>query len=117
MPNSLSFKNIDSFIAAIAGFFVIQLYTAYSGIGVSPDSIMYTSAARSLVNEGALITFNGLPLVDFPVFYPTFLACVMFVSGTDPFSAGPVLNGLMFAALIYLCGWIMQRFTATTHLY
>lgn len=117
MPLPRYSKNIDAVIAAIAGFLIIQLYTAYSGIGVSPDSIMYASAARSLVDEGALITFNGLPLVDFPVFYPTFLAGVSFVSGTDPFTAGPVLNGLMFAALLYLCGWIMQRFTSTSHLY
>ena len=117
MPNSRSFKNIDSLIAAVAGFFVIQLYTAYSGIGVSPDSIMYTSAARSLVDEGALITFNGLPLVDFPVFYPSFLAAIMFITGVDPFTYGPVLNGVMFALLLYLCGWIMQRFISTSHLY
>ncbi|MFD0750222.1 hypothetical protein ACFQZS_08730 [Mucilaginibacter calamicampi] len=117
MPLAHSFKNIDSVIAAVAGFFIIQLYTAYSGIGVSPDSIMYASAGRSLVDEGALITFNGLPLVDFPVFYPTFLASVIFITGIDPFTFGPVLNGLMFATLLYLCGWIMQRFVATTHLY
>lgn len=112
-----TYKNIDSVIAAIAGFFIIQLYTAYSGIGVSPDSIMYASAARSLVDEGALITFNGLPLVDFPVFYPTFLAAVIFITGADPFTAGPVLNGLMFAGLLYLCGWIMQRFVSISRLY
>ena len=117
MPHPRYLRNLDSLIAAILGFLIIQLYTAYSGIGVSPDSIMYASAARSLVDEGALITFNGLPLVDFPVFYPSFLAAIMFVTGVDPFTYGPILNGLMFGGLLYLCGWIMQRFTATTHLY
>jgi len=117
MQLSRNFQNIDSLIAAIAGFVIIQLYTAYGGIGVSPDSIMYTSAARSLVDEGALITFNGLPLVDFPVFYPTFLAAVTFITRVDPFTAGPILNGLMFATLLYLCGWIMDRFTVTSRLY
>lgn len=117
MLNSRSFKNIDSLVFAIAGFFIIQLYTAYSGIGVSPDSIMYASAARSLVDEGALITFNGLPLVDFPIFYPTFLASVSFITGVDPFTFGPILNGVMFATLLYLCGWIMQQFVRATHLY
>jgi hypothetical protein len=117
MPNSRYLRDIDSIVAAIAGFFIIQVYTAYSGIGVSPDSIMYASAARSLVNEGALITFNGLPLVDFPVLYPTFLAAVTFITRVDPFTAGPVLNGVLFGALLYLCGWIMQRFIYTSHSY
>lgn len=117
MPRPSYLKNIDSLIAAIVAFFIIQLYTAYSGIGVSPDSIMYASAARSLVNQGALITFNGLPLVDFPVFYPTFLAIFTLITGTDPFSGGPILNGLLFATLLFLCGWIMQHFTAVTRLY
>jgi hypothetical protein len=91
-------KNIDTLIAAVAGFYIIYLFTTYSGIGVSPDSIMYTSTARNLHAQGLMHTFRG-PLVDFPVFYPLFLALVTLITGADPIAAGPILNGLLFAVV------------------
>ncbi|CAN5313839.1 hypothetical protein BH09BAC6_BH09BAC6_17370 [soil metagenome] len=110
-------KNYDTLIASAAGFYLIYLYTKYSGIGVSPDSIMYTSAARSLHAHGSLITFNNTPITDFPVFYPFFLWIILFTTGADPFAAGPVLNGLLYAALIFLSGWMIQRFRPNSWLY
>jgi hypothetical protein len=109
-------KNIDTLIAAVAGFYIIYLFTTYSGIGVSPDSIMYTSTARNLHAQGLMHTFRG-PLVDFPVFYPLFLALVTLITGADPIAAGPILNGLLFAALIWMCGWIMAGFQFSSRLY
>jgi hypothetical protein len=55
--------NLDSLIAATIGFYVIYLFTAYSGIGISPDSIMYASTASNIQAHGTLITFNKGPLV------------------------------------------------------
>ena len=110
-------KNYDTLIASAAGFFLIYLYTRYSGIGISPASIMYTSAARSFSTSGALTTFNNLPIVDFPIFYPLFLGVITFITRIDPIVAGPVLNGLLFAIVIYLSGWLMQRFTSPSYLY
>jgi hypothetical protein len=117
MQLSRYLKNIDSFIAAIIGFYVVYLFTNYSGIGISPDSIMYTSAARSLNTDGTLTTFNNLPLVDFPVFYPLFLGIIQFITRVDPIAAGPVIDGLLFAAVIFLSGWIMERFINTARIY
>ncbi len=111
------FKTYDTFIASAVGFYLIYLYTRYSGIGISPDSIMYTSAARNLHTHGSLITFNSTFITDFPVFYPFFLWIVLAVTGIDPIAAGPVLNGLMFATLIFLSGWIIQRFRSGPWLY
>jgi len=110
-------KNYDTFIAAVLGFIAIQMFCSYSGIGVSPDSIMYTSAARSLNTNGTLQTFNHIPIVDFPVFYPMFLGGIMFITHIDPVVFGAILNGLMFATLIYTAGWIMQRFVPTNRVY
>src|ERR1700742_3689957 len=93
-------KYIDLMLFPIAGIFAIYLFTKYSGVGVSPDSIMYTSAARSLHATGSLITFNNTPITDFPVFYPVFLWLELVITGVDPIKAGPVLNGLLFAATI-----------------
>ena len=110
-------KNYDTFIAALLGFFAARIFCSYSGIGISPDSIMYVSAARSLNTNGTLQTFNHIPIVDFPVFYPIFLGCIKFITRIDPVIYGSVLNGLMFAGLIYTSGWIMHRFVPTSRVY
>ncbi|RVU02683.1 hypothetical protein EOD41_01725 [Mucilaginibacter limnophilus] len=110
------FKHIDILIAAIAGFYIIQLFTAYSGVGISPDSIMYASTAESIYKHGNLITFNGTPLVFFPVFYPAFLS-LSFLFGVNAVQAGPVINGLLFAVTIFLCGWILNRIKPAYILY
>jgi hypothetical protein len=93
-------KNFDTLLFCAIGFYAIYLFTSYSGVGVSPDSIMYTSAARSFTAHGTLHTFNHIPIVDFPVFYPVFLGLIRFISGVDPVSFGAVLNMILFATLI-----------------
>ncbi|QKJ29651.1 glycosyltransferase family 39 protein [Mucilaginibacter mali] len=110
--------NIDCLIAALAGFYIIHMFARYSGIGISPDSIMYASTAQNIHDHFSLITFNNLPLTFFPVFYPTFLSICIFISGgVDPVSAGPVINGLLFGAVIYLTGYITTKFKAPSLVY
>ncbi|MGZ3754619.1 MAG: hypothetical protein ACXVAY_19385 [Mucilaginibacter sp.] len=111
------FKYLDAILFSIAGFCIVYLFTKYSGVGVSPDSIMYTSAARSLHSSGSLITFNNTAITDFPVFYPVFLWFVLAITGVDPIAAGPVINGVLFAALLLLSGRIIQQFKPGSWLY
>lgn len=101
-------KNIDSLIAAIAGFFIIMLFTQYGGIGISPDSIVYTSAAKTFATKGKLLVFGAMPLVDFPVMYPLFLSFIKWITRQDLVEAGRYINGALFAILVYLCGCIME---------
>jgi hypothetical protein len=103
-------KHGDSLLASVAGFFIIYFFTQHGGIGISPDSIAYTSTARNLVAGNGLFSFGGHPLVDFPAFYPLFLSLVMLLSGLDVVACAPVLNGLMFSVVIFLSGVIMERF-------
>ncbi|MDB5115895.1 MAG: hypothetical protein JWQ79_1387 [Mucilaginibacter sp.] len=110
-------KHIDTFIAAIIGFYVIHLFTKYSGVGISPDSIMYASTATNIQAHGTLITFNETPLVFFPVFYPFFLAVIQFFSHVDPITAGATINSFLFAAVILTSGWILSRFVAHSRIY
>lgn len=110
-------KNIDSFLAAIAGFIAIHIYTKYSGIGISPDSIMYASTARNIYEHGSLLTFNGSPLVFFPVFYPFFLSVVLFISRVDTITAAPVINGILFAAVIFTSGYTISKFKSQSLIY
>jgi len=96
---------------------LIWLYTKYSGVGLSPDSVMYTSAARSLHTNGSLITFNNTAITDFPVFYSVFLWLGLVVTGIDPFAAGWFLDALLFATLIFLSGFIIQKFNPGSWIY
>lgn len=107
----------DTLIASAVGVYLIYLFTKYSGIGIWPDSIMYTSAARSLVHTGKLTTFNSTPLTDFPVFYPVFLAAILALTGVDPFVAGVAINCVLFAVTIFLSGFIIQRFRPQSWIY
>lgn len=111
-------KNLDSLIAAILGFVAVHIYTKYSGVGVSPDSIMYASTARSIYEHGTLITFNGGPLVFFPVFYPFFLSIALFITGgVSTIAAAPVINGILFGTVIFSSGYIISKFDAKSVIY
>jgi len=104
-------RYLDCLLAALIGFYVVYMFTRYSGIGISPDSIMYASTAQNLHDHFSIITFNNTPLVFFPVFYPFFLSICIFLSGgTDPVTAAPVINGLLFATTIFLSGWVTTKF-------
>lgn len=104
-------RNYDTIIAAIAGFLIIHAFTRHSGIGVSPDSVVYMSTAANIHDHGVINDFSGSPMMDFPAFYPVFLSTLLFLTGHDAMSLGPALNGLLFALLIYVCGWLMERFS------
>ena len=104
-------KNIDSLIAAAAGFFIIFLFTRHGGIGISPDSVVYLTAAENLQANGKLADFTKDALVDFPAFYSLFLSAVELLTGLKPLLFAPFLNALFFAILIYLSGNIMEQFT------
>jgi hypothetical protein len=58
-----------------------------------------------------------MPVMDFPAFYPIFLSAFLFLTGSKPLTFGPIVDGLLFAALIGLCGYIMNRFNKVTRGY
>jgi hypothetical protein len=101
-------RNLDSIIFSILGFYFIYLMTRHSGIGLSPDSVIYLSAARNFRLGNGLIQFDHIPLVDFPAFYPIFLGTISFILRLDPLAFSPVLNSFLFAMVIYLSGSIMN---------
>ena len=112
MPRFSSLKkNIDSLVAAAAGFIIIFLFTRHSGIGISPDSVVYLTAAENLKSSGKLADFTQDPLVDFPAFYPFFLGAVMLITGLKALAFASFLNALLFAIVIYLSGSMMEAFS------
>jgi hypothetical protein len=110
-------RNNDSLPAAIAGFVLIQLLSRHGGIGVTPDSVVYLSTAQNIHDHGLINDFTNSPLMDFPAFYPIFLSGIIFLTGRPVMSFGPILDGLLFAGVIWLCGWIMDRFSRPSRWY
>ena len=103
-------NNLDSLLAAVIGFFLVQIFSKHSGIGVSPDSVTYLSAARHMVEGNGFKGFDNLPVTDFPFAYPFFLTIISFFTRMDPLLFGPILNGILFGLLLYLSGAIMNGF-------
>src|SRR5579872_7094081 len=104
-------NNKESLMAAIAGFGMIQLLCRHSGIGLSPDSIVYLSTAQNIHDHGLINDYTNQPMMDFPAGYPIFLSGLIFLTGHSVPWFGPVLNGLLFGGLIWVCGWMMDRFS------
>lgn len=96
-------------LPAAAGFLISYWFIHRSGVGVSPDSISYVSAAHNLVQSGRLIDYTTHPLVDFPAGYPMLLALLMRLTHADPLDILQFLDPALFAALIGLCGYMADR--------
>lgn len=116
-PNAQAFGNSDSLLISLAGFILILIYTNHSGIGISPDSIVYLSVAKSINIHGVLQDYNLRPLVDFPVFYPVFLSIIGFFSRANLIGAAPYLNAALFAGIIFLSGYLISKFKDINLLY
>ncbi|WP_431216176.1 hypothetical protein ACQ86N_16975 [Puia sp. P3] len=81
------------------------------------DSVVYISTAQNIHDHGAINDFSNMPVMDFPVFYPIFLSGIVFLTGKPALVFGPVLDGLLFGLVIWLCGWMMNRFSAYSRWY
>lgn len=112
-----AFKNLDSLLIALLGFVLLLTYNGHTGIGISPDSIVYVSVARNIHEYGALLDYTLKPVVDFPIFYPLFLSTAAFFSGLDPVAAGPWLNALLFALVIFCTGNLIESFQEKSRIY
>ena len=100
----------DALIASAAAVLTIYYLTRFSGIGLSPDSIAYSSAAINLLAKGALVDFNNLPLVDFPAGYPFFLAFFSSLFHSNPITIAPLLNSVLYVGIILMSSVLMQGF-------
>src|SRR5215207_976448 len=88
----------------------LLLHSARWGIGLSPDSVVYIGAARSLLAgagfslpaESALFS----PITHYPPFYSSLLA-VIAILGPDPLDAAIWLNVAVFGLNIFLSGSLL----------
>lgn len=92
-----------AFLTSALACFLIFLFTKHSGIGLSPDSIAYLSTAEHITQSFSFTDFSGAAFINFPLGYPVFLACTKWL-----FSY-PLLNGLLFSGILFMCSAIMQQ--------
>jgi hypothetical protein len=87
------------------------LFVTRNGIGLSTDSVVYIDGARSLARgDGFISGFNGhvAPITHWPPLYPAVLASIG-VLGIDPIFGTRVLAILLFAANVFVVGWLVRR--------
>lgn len=87
---------------SLAGAALVFAATVRSGLGLSPDSASYLSAARSLMSGSGAWIHTGEPLVNQPPLYPALLAVLGWISRGDPLAAARILHCLLFAGIVYL---------------
>ncbi|MEI6584470.1 MAG: hypothetical protein WCL56_00220 [Sediminibacterium sp.] len=107
----------DALIASVAAVLTIYYLTKFSGIGLSPDSIAYSTTAINLQAKGALVDFNNLPLVDFPAGYPFFLAFFSSIFHSNPITIAPILNSVLYVGVILMSSVLMQGFENSARWY
>ena len=107
---ALSFikSNIDSLIAALLGMVIVIGLTQHSGLGISPDSIYYISAADSFLAGKGFYQFDEKPFVMFPVFYPFVLSGLKWMFGNF-LQVAPFFNAVLFGGTIFFSGAMLEK--------
>ncbi len=99
-------------LTALAG--VVLAAAMPWGLGLSPDSVVYIGAARSLARgQGFSVPTDSItmaPVVHYPPLYPVLLAVASF-GGLDVIAAAKWLNVLVFCANVFLAGMVGTRVT------
>ena len=99
----------DALVASSIALIFILLFTRQNGIGISPDSVKYLSAAKNISTHFSFTDYNNTPFVLFPLGYPIFLACIQFAFAPSLIQILPFINGLIFAGTIFIVADIFQK--------
>jgi hypothetical protein len=108
IPLSLIKSNLDSLFAALLGTVIVISLTQHSGLGISPDSIYYISAADSFLAGKGFYQFDNKPFVMFPVFYPFVLSGLKLLFG-NYLQIAPYFNALLFGITIFFSGEMLEK--------
>ncbi len=100
-------QNFYALLLGLCGFLLI--FYSLPEVGISADSITYTSVSRNLNTHGNLHAFDGEPMVDFPLGYPLLLGGIQFITRLDPFRFGLCLSSFFFGTLIYVLVCLLKR--------
>ncbi|UCG43121.1 MAG: hypothetical protein JSU73_00460, partial [candidate division WOR-3 bacterium] len=85
----------------LAAVVLVFFNTSRYGIGLTPDSANYVSAARSLLAGRGFLCFDGMPFASWPPLFPAILA-LPGMGGMDLFVGARILNAVAFGAIAFL---------------
>jgi 4-amino-4-deoxy-L-arabinose transferase-like glycosyltransferase len=88
--------------------FLLSYMASWRGIALSPDSVSYISAAKSLLAGDGFMHYDGKPFVLWPPLYPMLLAGLSAL-GLAVLDAARLLNALFFAGIVFLSGLWLRR--------
>jgi hypothetical protein len=89
---------------------IVLVSTRRYGAGLSPDSVNYVAAARSLAAGKGLVMYDGSPFAILAPFYPALLGSISRVTGLDPLFFAHIVNAVFFAAIIFLSGLLLSEY-------
>lgn len=109
MKNNNVFKLILIGMLGIIGTGFILILTVRHGPGITPDTVSYISAARSLADGHGFLTYNGEYLVFQPPLYSIILALIKITFSIDPLVSAAYLNALLFGLIVFISGLFLLK--------
>ncbi len=107
-PRSDNWYRVVVAVFGLLGAALVLVVTSRHGVGLSPDSAYYLSAARSLAAGNGWTTFEGLPLTTWPPLFSTLLALPTAL-GVNTFLAARVMNALACGGAITVAGLLFRH--------
>ena len=102
-------------ILSFVGVGTVFISTSLYGAGLSPDSVGYISAARSLLSGDGYTRYHGDVLVHWPPLFPTLLA-VLGLAGIEPLVGARIINILAFGLTIFFSGQLLRMYLRSNSL-
>jgi hypothetical protein len=96
-------------VLAVIALGLILVATSKYGAGVSSDAARNLSTADNLLQGKGLVDMVGEPLILWPPLYPLVLAGLSLATRWSTFQSAWYLNILLYAANVWLAGWLLYR--------
>lgn len=106
---SLSTKTLIIMFSLI-GPILLFITTSKFGLGLSPDSIEYIAVSKNLLEGRGFLSFDGIPVVNWPPFYPVLLSFTSFALGIEAATTALIVNVILFGLIVYSFGNICSKF-------
>lgn len=87
---------------------LVSRATSWHGVGLSPDSGFYISAAKNLIAGKGLRCFDGTLLVSWPPLYPVLIAGPA-AFGLDATDVARFINAAAFGLAVLLSGLLLMK--------
>lgn len=98
---------------SMAGAALILFSTPHGGLGVTPDSVEYFAAARSLRMGHGWLRYSGMAYASWPPLYSTILmiaAEIGSLARLAPIESARLLHALVYGLIVYFSGVLFRTY-------